>query len=101
MIKKGALLLLIFLCYLSNIAQDSLYLSLSDAIKIGLKQNYDIQLSKKNVEINKVLNTWGEAGRLPTINLSGSQDNSLSDQTQNPTSFIQELLQERMYNLWK
>ncbi|MBG15283.1 MAG: hypothetical protein CL853_02905 [Crocinitomicaceae bacterium] len=98
MIKKGALLLLIFLCYLSNIAQDSLYLSLSDAIKIGLKQNYDIQLSKKNVEINQVLNTWGEAGRLPTINLSGSQDNSLSDQTQNPTSFIQELLQSNSFN---
>ena len=80
------------------IAQDSLFLSLSDAIKIGLKQNYEIQISKKNVEINKLLNTWGEAGLLPSINLSGSQDNTLSDQSKNPTSFIQELLQSNSLN---
>ena len=80
------------------IAQDSLFLSLSDAIKIGLKQNYEIQISKKNVEINKLLNTWGEAGLLPRINLSGSQDNTLSDQSKNPTSFIQELLQSNSLN---
>ena len=80
------------------IAQDSLFLSLSDAIKIGLKQNYEIQISKKNVEINKLLNTWGEAGLLPSINISGSQDNTLSDQSKNPTSFIQELLQSNSFN---
>ena len=80
------------------VAQDSLFLSLSDAIKIGLKQNYDIQISKKNVEINELLNTWGEAGLLPSLNLSGSQNNTLSDQSKNPTSFIQALLQSNSYN---
>ncbi|MEC8969403.1 MAG: TolC family protein [Bacteroidota bacterium] len=97
MIKKGCFLVSIFCCCCS-IAQDSLLLSLSDAIKIGLSQNYDIQLSKKSVEINKVLNSWGEAGRLPTINLSASQDNNFSDQSQNPTSFIQELIQSNSFN---
>ena len=43
-------------------SQDSL--SLSKAIEIGLEKNYDIRLTLKNVEINKIFNNWGEAGRL-------------------------------------
>ena len=31
-------------------------LTLENALKIGLKQNFDIQLSKKNLEINKLNN---------------------------------------------
>ena len=95
---KNILFLFSVLISTHFVAQDSLFLSLSDAIKIGLKQNYDIQISKKYVEANELLNTWGEAGMLPTINLSGSQDNTLSDQSKNPTSFIQELLQSNSYN---
>ena len=96
---KKMISLLSLVILLSNVsAQDSLYLSLSDAIKIGLKQNYDIQLTKKNLEANELLNSWGQAGLLPTINLSASQDNSLSDQRENPTSFIQELIQSNSFN---
>ena len=95
---KNILFLISILISTQMVAQDSLFLSLSDAIKIGLKQNYDIQISKKNVEINELLNTWGEAGLLPSLNLSGSQNNTLSDQSKNPTSFIQALLQSNSYN---
>jgi hypothetical protein len=42
-------------------SQDSL--SLSKAIEIGLQKNYDIRLTLKNVEINKIFNNWGEAGK--------------------------------------
>ena len=66
-------------------SQDSL--SLSKAIEIGLEKNYDIRLSLKNVEINKIFNNWGEAGRLPQVNISAGQNNSISDQRNNPISF--------------
>jgi len=66
-------------------SQDSL--SLSKAIEIGLEKNYDIRLSLKNVEINKIFNNWGEAGRLPQVNINAGQNNSISDQRNNPISF--------------
>jgi outer membrane protein TolC len=66
-------------------SQDSL--SLSKAIEIGLEKNYDIRLTLKNVEINKIFNNWGEAGRLPQVNISAGQNNSISDQRNNPISF--------------
>ena len=68
-------------------SQDSL--SLSKAIEIGLEKNYDIRLTLKNVEINKVFNNWGEAGRLPQVNINAGQNNSISDQRNNPISFAQ------------
>ena len=67
-------------------------LSLENAIKIGLKQNFDIQLSEKNLEISKVKNNLANAGALPTINISAKNERSVSDQSNNPTSFIQETL---------
>ncbi|MEJ6753732.1 MAG: TolC family protein [Flavobacteriales bacterium] len=66
-------------------SQDSL--SLSKAIEIGLEKNYDIRLTLKNVEIKRVFNSWGEAGRLPQININAGQNNSISDQRNNPISF--------------
>jgi outer membrane protein TolC len=71
--------------------QDSL--SLGEAIQIGLQKNYDIQLSSKNIEINTLFNNWGEAGKLPQINLNVNQNNTLSDQRNNPASFLPFLIQ--------
>jgi len=75
--------------YLSG--QDSL--SLGEAIKIGLKKNYDILLSAKNIEINTLFNSWGEAGRLPQVNTNINQNNTLSDQRNNPASFLPYMIQ--------
>ena len=63
-------------------------LSLMDAIKIGMQENYDIQLSSKNKRISEINNNWANAGALPTINLSAKKEEGLSDQTNNPTSFM-------------
>ena len=63
-------------------------LSLMDAIKIGMQENYDIQLSRKNKRISEINNNWANAGALPTINLSAKKEEGLSDQTNNPTSFM-------------
>ena len=91
-IIKRCFLLIFVICSADNIliAQDSL--SLSDAIQIGLKQNFDIQISTKNVEINKLQNTWGQAGRYPTVDINLQQGNSISDQSNNPLSIVQELI---------
>ena len=80
--------LLIILILLSNLiyAQDTL--SLVDALKIGLNNNYDIQISKKKKDINIVNNSWSNAGALPTINISANKEESISDQSNNPTSFV-------------
>ncbi len=67
-------------------AQDTL--SLIDALKIGLNNNYDIQISKKKKDISRINNSWSNAGALPTISISGNKEESISDQSNNPTSFV-------------
>jgi outer membrane protein len=84
---KNKVIYIILLFPLWVTGQDSL--SLKKAIEIGLQKNYDIQLTAKNVEINKLLNSWGEAGRLPQVNVSTGQNNNLSDQRKNPISQLQ------------
>lgn len=68
------------------IAQDNL--SLKDAIEIGLKSNYKIQIAGKNIEIAKRNNNWLEAGALPSIKTNATQSFNWSDNN-NPASFIQ------------
>ena len=82
--KNKIIYILLFLPFF-NVCQDSL--SLSEAIAIGLEKNYDIRLTIKNVEIKTLFNNWGEAGRLPQATISAGQNNSLSDQRNNPISF--------------
>ncbi len=54
-------------------------LSLSDAIQIGLADNFGIRIEQQNVEIAENNTTWGAAGRWPTIRLNISQSNNLRD----------------------
>jgi outer membrane protein TolC len=65
-----AVILFVCVCSISN-AQDTL--SLARAIQIGLQNNFDVQIGNLNVDIAKNNNNWGQAGRLPTINLIGGQ----------------------------
>jgi outer membrane protein len=44
-------------------------LSLSDAISHALEKNYTISIVRQGEEIASVNNTWGAAGRFPTISL--------------------------------
>ena len=55
-------------------------LSLSDAIQIGLDRNYGIRIETKNVLGTQNNNSWGEAGRLPTVNLNVQNQNSIRNQ---------------------
>jgi len=56
-------------------AQDTL--SLAGAIQIGLRNNFDVQIGKLNVEVARNNNNWGQAGLLPSINLTVGQPNSI------------------------
>ena len=85
------LVIIAFFSSFSLLGQDSL--SLKKAIEIGLQKNFDIQLTQKNVAINQIMNSWGEAGSLPQININVGQNNSISDQRNNPISFAPYLFQ--------
>lgn len=85
-------LLTILFCGFTLMASAQNQLSLQDAINVALQNNYQIQITALQAAQSKVNNTWGEAGRYPSITISGTQGNNVSDQSQNPTSFIQELL---------
>ncbi|TXB65754.1 TolC family protein [Vicingus serpentipes] len=86
-IKNSQLIVLGLLCLSFNLkAQDNL--SLKDAIEIGLKSNFQIQIAGKNIEVAERNNNWLEAGALPSISANASQGFNWSDNN-NPASFIQ------------
>lgn len=79
--------LLLFVPFLLG-AQDKL--SLSDAIKTGLDKNFKISIAQDQAAVAKNNNNWGEAGRLPSIDITINQNNNINDLSNNPTSFIQD-----------
>ncbi|MEA3444614.1 MAG: TolC family protein [Bacteroidota bacterium] len=77
---RTSFLNIIFLILISvtGISQESL--SLSDAIRIGLENNYQIRIMQKNIEIAENNNTWGNAGLLPKLDINLNQANRYDDQ---------------------
>lgn len=71
-LKKEILILLALLALLPVGANAKEALTLKDAIVIGLKNNFDIEISKKSVMIAQQQNSWGMAGGLPTLTLNGN-----------------------------
>ncbi|MGD8781147.1 MAG: TolC family protein [Ignavibacteria bacterium] len=72
----SCILLLISVCVCS-FGQENL--SLSKAVEKGLAQNYDILIIKKNEEMAEENNSWGQAGRYPTIDLKFASVNKYED----------------------
>ena len=72
---KYILVLTIVVFSIKGFSQDEL--SLSSAIKKSLESNYGIVISKSDVEIAKINNNWGTAGRYPTIGFSATSGNSM------------------------
>ena len=87
---KYIIVSLLCLLFLKGHSQDDL--TLEDAIKVGLVQNFDIVIAQKTIEISQNNNTWGQAGRYPSLDVGVQQGNNLSDQRKNPTSFIQQII---------
>lgn len=74
-------------------------LTQKDAIARALENNLGIQWAKQQAELSAIGNAWGAAGALPQIAISASGANGVSDQSQNPTSFIQERLESQSVNV--
>ena len=76
------------LCLFSNhtlVAQESL--SLSEAIEMGLKNNFSIQIERNNQLIAANNNTWGQAGLFPNISLGMTAGYSRTN-LDNPAGFL-------------
>ena len=54
-------------------------LTLDDAVKIALKNNFDILVAHNDAAIDKANNTPGNAGMLPTVAITGSADYGVSN----------------------
>lgn len=68
-VKKGGLLAL-GLCSLHLYAQEKVPLSLDEAISIALKNSLEIKIAKNEIEARTLMNHYGVAGGLPTVNAS-------------------------------
>jgi outer membrane protein TolC len=66
----------IIIIYATQVCAQS-ELSLVNAVQRGLQNNFDAQIQNLEVEQAKLLNNWGQAGRLPTINLTTNSNNSI------------------------
>lgn len=53
-------------------------LSLADAIKRALENNYSIEVARNDERVAEIQNHWGTAGRYPYISLSAGDDNSFN-----------------------
>jgi outer membrane protein len=78
-----AISLLIFTWFTSFSQQE---ITLSQAIEIGLKNNYSILLEKNQAQIDINNNTIGNAGFLPSISLGITQNNTLANTHQEQSS---------------
>ena len=65
-------------------------LSLDEAINRALESNFGIRTAHLRTEASATSNSWGAAGALPNLSTFVTGSTSVSDQTENPTSFIQE-----------
>lgn len=70
----------IFLLGFSLQAQE--LLSLEDAVKIALENNYDIKIAKNNSKIDETNNNLANAGMLPSLNANFTNNNSQLNTTQ-------------------
>ncbi|KAB2870104.1 MAG: TolC family protein [Bacteroidales bacterium] len=72
--KIKFLIMAMMLTNIIAIAQDTL--TLSDAIKIGMENNFSIRIARNDVSIADNNNTLGNAGFLPKVDASASSNNS-------------------------
>jgi outer membrane protein TolC len=73
---KIFLLMMSVSCVMKAYPQDSL--TLFQAVKMGLEKNYSIIIQKNNAQIASNNNTAGNAGFLPDVTLSATQNNTIT-----------------------
>lgn len=66
---------LLLMVQTANTQEQSLNLSLADALAIGLENNYKIRISDQSVRIAENNNSWGAAGMFPSLSVGAFQYN--------------------------
>lgn len=72
--------LLLLLCCTTGFAQE--VLSLENAVKTALENNYDIKIGRNNLDVQKINNAIGNAGMLPTLTANVLDNNSVQNSSQ-------------------
>lgn len=72
----------IFIFFLGFSSQAQELLTLEDAVKIALENNYDIKIAKNNSKIDETNNNLANAGMLPALNANFVNNNSQLDTKQ-------------------
>src|ERR1039457_5084426 len=75
-------ILIPFILLSCSLCQDQKMLTPEEAIAIALKNNYAIRIARTAADIDKVNNTAGNAGILPTIGITGSDIYNMSNYNQ-------------------
>ncbi len=74
--------LLIILFFINSYSFGQQPLQLNNAINIALKNSYDIEVAKNNVQINSINNNYAIAGGLPIITGSASDNEQITNVNQ-------------------
>ena len=77
---KNIILALILICITKSNAQE--VLTLEDAVKIALENNYEIKISKNNLTIDKTNVSVGNAGILPKLSANVTDNNGIQNTSQ-------------------
>ncbi|MEP6466759.1 MAG: hypothetical protein ABJB05_10660, partial [Parafilimonas sp.] len=81
--KKRVRKLLLMACFfISTYSFAQQPLQLDSAINIALKNSYDIEVARNNVEINSINNDYGVAGGLPVVTGSAATNQQLTNVNQ-------------------
>ena len=71
--------IVLFLAWILSVNTGAQTLSLQQAIDMALRKNFDILVSRQQADINKLNNTKGNAGMLPTVNFNGTSNVSYNN----------------------
>ncbi|HTG65209.1 MAG TPA: TolC family protein [Flavobacterium sp.] len=73
-------LILFLICIAKTNAQE--VLTIEDALKIALENNYEIQIASNNLKVNQTNNTIGNAGMLPKLTATIVDNNNIQNLSQ-------------------
>ena len=88
--KISFLILSLFIIFIPRYSEAQVVYNLNDCIRIGLDKNFSILVARNNESISDNNYTLGNAGYLPTLDLTGRYNGVSSNTTQNLSDGTQE-----------